>query len=178
MSDDIVRKLVTRRTNMKYYKEPSNSEKLCIHHLVSIMPNKPKTPQEFIEFCKQMMHTKTCEEAALATSEQSDCSLWYELRYARITALKAYKAAHCKVLNGALTEAIMGVSKLKDTDAMKRGRLLECEVKSGVEKIKNIKTNKCGIILDPLHPFIGDGYLTEKLLIIALKLNALHQRNL
>ncbi|XP_026741056.1 uncharacterized protein LOC113503360 [Trichoplusia ni] len=145
----------TENQLMKYYKEPSNSEKLSIHYLVSITQNKPKTAEEFIEFCKQMMQTKACEEAALATSEQSECPLWYELRYARITASKAHEAAHCKVLDGALTEAIMGASKLKDTDAMKRGRMLESEVKLEVEKNKKIKINKCGIILDPLHPIMG-----------------------
>lgn len=63
--------------------------------------------------------------------------IWYELRYARITASKAYEAAHCKVMGGALTEAITRASKLKDTDAMKRGRLLESEVKSELEKYKD-----------------------------------------
>lgn len=113
---------------MKYYKEPSACEKLSIHNLVSIMQNKPQSAQVFIEFCKQMMHSKSCEEAALATIEQSSCPLWYELRYARITASKAYEAAHCKTLDGSLTENIMGATKLKDTDAMKRGRNLESEV--------------------------------------------------
>lgn len=59
------------------------------------------------------MNSKSCEEAALATLEQSDCPLWHELRYARITASKAYEATHCKIFNGSLTET------------MKRGILLE-----------------------------------------------------
>lgn len=148
----------------KYFNEPSNIEKISMHHLASMMQDKPKTPQEFIEFCKGQMHIKACKEAALATLDQSDCPLWHELRYARITASKAYEAAHCKVFDGSLTETIMGASKIWDTDAMKRGRLLESEVIKVVEKMKKIKINKCGIILSPLNPIMGaspDGETTD-----------------
>lgn len=57
------------------------------------------------------MQTKACEEAALETRKQSQCPLWHELRYARITASKAYEAAHCKIFDGSLTDTIMGASK-------------------------------------------------------------------
>ncbi|KAF9808195.1 hypothetical protein SFRURICE_017347 [Spodoptera frugiperda] len=140
----------------KYYNEPSDIEKLSIHYLVSmVQEDKPKTPQEFIDYCKKQMHTKMCNEAAQATINQRDCPLWYELRYARITASKAYEAAHCKSFEGSLTETIMGASKLRDTDAMKRGRELESEVIKVVQKIKKIKIKKCGIILSPLYPIMG-----------------------
>ncbi|XP_075986122.1 uncharacterized protein LOC142983144 [Anticarsia gemmatalis] len=140
---------------MKYYTEPTDIEKISIHHLVSLMKNKPKTPKEFIEFCKEKMHAEVCKEATVATLDQSDCPLWYELRYARITASKAYEAAHCNVFDGSLTETIMGASKVPDTAAMKRGRQLESEVIKVVEKMKKIKINKCGIILSPLYPIMG-----------------------
>ncbi|XP_037977958.2 uncharacterized protein LOC119691090 isoform X1 [Plutella xylostella] len=140
---------------MKYFKEPSNCEKMSIHRLVSSVPKRPENAQEFIEFCKLSMDIKACEDAAITTVAQSNCSLWHELRYARITASKAYEAAHCKTLHGSLMEAIMGASKLKDTDAMKRGRLLENEVIRAVENIKKIKIYKCGILLNPLCPIMG-----------------------
>jgi hypothetical protein len=120
-----------------------------------MMQNKPQSAQLFIEFCKQTMHSKSCEEAALAIVEQSDCPLWHELRYARITASKAYEAAHCKVFDGTLTETIIGASKLIDTDAMNRGRLLESEVIKVVKQNKKINIKKCGIILNPLYPIMG-----------------------
>lgn len=104
-----------------------------------MLEDKPKTPQEFIDYCMKEMHTEVCKKAALATLNQNDWPLWYELRYARITASKAYEASHCKVFDGSLVESIMGASKLRDTDAMKRGRQLENEV---VEKMKKIKINK------------------------------------
>lgn len=50
------------------------------------------------------------------------------LRYGWITASKAYDAAHCNTLDGTLTETILGARKLRDTEAMKRGRLLESQV--------------------------------------------------
>ncbi|KAB0804975.1 hypothetical protein PPYR_01945, partial [Photinus pyralis] len=70
--------------------------------------------------------------------------------YGRITASKAYEAAHCKVLDGSLTENILGASKLRDTEAMKRGRYLESQILKEVEKI-----NKCGLQLNAAFPIMG-----------------------
>lgn len=140
---------------MKYYNEPNKFQKLSIHYLVCMVQNKPNGANEFIEFCKQNMQTKACEEAALETRKQSECPLWHELRYARITASKAYEAAHCKIFDGSLTDTIMGASKVKDTHAMKRGKLLEKEVIKTVEKVKKIKICRSGLILSPLNPIMG-----------------------
>lgn len=138
---------------MKFYRNPNSIEKLSIHHL--IITSKATNPAEFIEHCKLVMSTEACNEAALATETQNDCPLWHELRYGRITASKAYEAAHCHVLDGSLTENILGASKLKDTEAMKRGRLLESQVVKEVEKIKQIKINKCGLKLNAAYPTMG-----------------------
>lgn len=153
---------------MKYYKVPNRLEKLSIHYLISSMQSRPTNAQEFIEFCKQKMDAKSCEEAALATVGQNDCPLWYELRYARKTASKAHEAAHCKKLHGTLTESIMGATKLKDTEAMKRDRFLESEWKwKKVEQLRKIKIKKCGLKLSSEYPIVGaspDG-LTEDYVI-------------
>lgn len=124
---------------MKYFKEPTPVEKLSIHYLRSRMPKKPSNAQDFIKFCEKNMDMSSCEKAVLATINQHDCPMWYELRYARITASKAHEAAHCITIQGTLTELIMGAIKLKDTEAMKRGRLLENQVLKRVEQLKKIK---------------------------------------
>lgn len=137
----------------KYFVEPSNLEKLSIHYLTTTI--KPKSATEFMEHCKSVMTTIDCDEAAVATSSQNESPLWHELRYARITASKAYEAAHSKTFSGALTESIMGATKLKDTEAMKRGRLLEGEVIKEVAKLRNIKIKRCGLLLNPNYPIMG-----------------------
>lgn len=138
---------------MKFYREPNNVEKLSMHHLQS--SSKPTNPLDFVQYCKLVMTADACKEAALATLEQNDCPLWHELRYGRITASKAYEAAHCNVLDGTLTQTILGARKLRDTEAMKRGRFLENQVLKEVEKINNIKINKCGLKLNSSYPIMG-----------------------
>ncbi|XP_074027706.1 uncharacterized protein [Leptinotarsa decemlineata] len=140
---------------MKYYKEKSRVEKLSIHHLVNTLPNKPANAIEFINYCRSMMDTSSCNEANLATIDQNDCLLWRELRNARITASKMHEEAHCKVFEGTLCESIMGAIKLKDTEAMKRGRLLEKKVLKEVEKKMKLKINGCGLILNPNYLVFG-----------------------
>lgn len=138
---------------MKFYKEPNNVEKLSMHHLQSA--SKATNPLDFVEYCKLVMTADICKEAALATLEQHNSPLWYELRYGRITASKAYDAAHCNVLDGTLTQTILGASKLRDTEAMKRGRFLESQVLKEVEKVNKIKINKCGLMFNSTYPIMG-----------------------
>ncbi|CAG9793094.1 unnamed protein product [Diatraea saccharalis] len=138
---------------MRFYRAPSTVEKLSMHHLQST--SKATNPPDFIEYCKLIMTVDACKEAATATLEQNDCPLWHELRYGRITASKAYDAAHCNTFDGTLTETILGASKLRDTEAMKRGRLLESQVLKEVEKICKIKINKCGLKLNSEYPIMG-----------------------
>ncbi|KAL0811978.1 hypothetical protein ABMA28_009376 [Loxostege sticticalis] len=124
---------------MKYSTEPNSVEKLSIHNLSTT--SQAKTPDEFIKHCKLHMSTSACEEAEQATLGQSDSS-------------KAYEAAHCSVLDGSLTESIMGASKLRDTE-VKRGRQLENEVIKEVEKKRKIKIKRCGLKLNPNYPVMG-----------------------
>ncbi|CAG9792694.1 unnamed protein product [Diatraea saccharalis] len=143
----------TKNHLMRFYRAPSTVEKLSMHHLQST--SKATNPPDFIEYCKLIMTVDACKEAATATLEQNDCPLWHELRYGRITAPKAYDAAHCNTFDGTLTETISGASKLRDTEAMKRGRLLESQVLKEVEKICKIQINKCGLKLNSEYPIMG-----------------------
>lgn len=143
----------THNQIMKYFVESTNFEKLSIHYFTST--TKETNADNFIEHCRRGMATMSCKEAAIATIEQNDCPLWHELRYARITASKAYEAAHCTTFDGSLTESIMGATKLKDTKAMARGRILEKQIIMEVSKLKNIKIKRCGLYLHPNYPIMG-----------------------
>lgn len=100
----------------------------------------------------------------LQLSTKSDSPLWYELRYACITASKAHEAAQCKTMQGTLTESIMEATKLKDTEAMKSSRHLENQVLKRVEQIKKMKIKKCSIKLNSKYSIMGaspDGVTEE-----------------
>lgn len=58
------------------------------------------------------------------TVKQSKSPLWHGVRFARVTASKAYGAAHSSLssVDSSLVKAVTGVSKLRDTVAMERGR--------------------------------------------------------
>ncbi|GLV46147.1 hypothetical protein CBL_02863 [Carabus blaptoides fortunei] len=61
----------------------------------------------------QINPEEDCEDqAAHDTQGQYKSPLWFELRYARITASKAYEVANYKTASGALVDLIMGASKI------------------------------------------------------------------
>lgn len=103
-----------------------------------------------------------------STREQSKSSVWYELRYGRITASKAYEVSRCKTVDGSLVAAIMG-AKTPDTVAMKRGRILESSVRKAVENKLNKKIKSCGLFVSREYPMIAaspDGMLKDALVEI------------
>ncbi|KAB0802565.1 hypothetical protein PPYR_04751 [Photinus pyralis] len=100
------------------------------------------------------MTPEICNKCFIATKEQSSSVLWHELRYARITASKVYEAARCKTLSGSLVESIFG-AKLKETAAINRGKLLEDEVLSVLQKQLNMKFSKVGLMLSGKYPVLG-----------------------
>ncbi|XP_044740060.1 uncharacterized protein LOC123301387 [Chrysoperla carnea] len=67
------------------------------------------------------------------TREQSNSSLWFELRYGRITASRAFEVSLCKTYDGTLISLILG-GKISDTSYMKRGRDLEDEGQKTMER--------------------------------------------
>lgn len=151
----------------KYYKEFSKVEKMSFHYLINVFPdvrNSDVHASEFLNFCRSQMSEAACLEAETQTVMQSKNSLWYELRYARITASKAYDAAHCQTFTGTLLENILGASKFKVTEAMQRGISLESQVLREVENKLKIKFKNCGLLLSSDYPFIGaspDGVSNE-----------------
>lgn len=54
-----------------------------------------------------------------------------------------------------MTEAILGASTFKGTEATKRGQKLEPEVLAEVFKAKNIKITASGLLLNPKFPISG-----------------------
>ena len=50
----------------------------------------------FLKFASEIATQDLCLRASKDTIDQSDCKLWKELRYGRITASKVYEIAHCK----------------------------------------------------------------------------------
>ncbi|XP_018577801.1 uncharacterized protein LOC108916086 [Anoplophora glabripennis] len=101
------------------------------------------------------MNDNVVKIAEDATKGQSKSSLWYELRYGRITASKIYEAGNCKTSDGTLVETIIGAHKIRETRAMKRGIKLEKEVLRRVEEELKIKLKPCGIILKREYPIFG-----------------------
>lgn len=77
------------------------------------------------------------------TRDQLKNNLWFELRYGRVRASKAYEVSRCQTDDGTLISIIMG-GKIPDTPAMKQGRYLENKIREIVSK----KLGKKSRILD------------------------------
>lgn len=88
------------------------------------------------------------------TRDQSKNNLWYELRYGRVTASKAYEVSRCQTSDGTLISAIMG-GKIPETSAMKRGRFLENEVREVVAKKLGKKIKNSGLFISQEHPMLA-----------------------
>ncbi|XP_050671060.1 uncharacterized protein LOC126969572 isoform X1 [Leptidea sinapis] len=88
------------------------------------------------------------------TREQHKSKLWYELRYGRVTASRAYEFSRCKTSDGTLMAVIMG-RKIPDTTAMKHGRILEDEVRKTVSANLEKKIRKCGLFLSKNYPMLA-----------------------
>ncbi|KAL1509286.1 hypothetical protein ABEB36_004048 [Hypothenemus hampei] len=116
---------------LKYFKSDIIEEKLGLHHLIInfISSDCNNDCSEFFNFCKENMVADLCSEASLKTVEQNNSSLWFQLRYARITASKIYDAAHCKKSDGTLVNQIL-------------------------EKLKK-KYSRIGLMLNPRYPIFG-----------------------
>lgn len=98
----------------KYFKPKEQKtvlESSSLHHLMHSFKETTvdKTPANFFEFCKKHLTGKVTRNVFNRTSQQSLSSLWYEVRYGRITASIFYEVSRCKT-EGQLVEQIMGAT--------------------------------------------------------------------
>ncbi|XP_058059755.1 uncharacterized protein LOC131210514 [Anopheles bellator] len=110
-------------------------------------------PDDFLAYCTKQMEHETCANVQLLTVEQADNDLWHELRKGRITASRMYEASRCTMLNGSLTNKVMGVSS-GFSFAMKRGTDLEGHVLAELQK-EFPSLRSIGLVLDPKFPWMG-----------------------
>jgi len=115
----------------------------------------------------------TFTEAVISTIEeatrgQNKSSLWYEMRYGRVTASKAHEVSVCHTPDGSLVASIMG-AKIPDTAAMKRGRTLEQSVRQTVGSKLKTKITLCGLYVCQENPMIAaspDGLVKDAVIEI------------
>lgn len=112
-----------------------NSARLSLQQLV--MKYKEKSCDAFLK--KLDLTEADIIQIEEETRGQHQNSLWYELRYGRVTASHAFEFSHCKTIDGTLISVIMG-GKIPDTPAMKRGRILEEEVRKTVGRAHKLKS--------------------------------------
>ncbi|GBP76887.1 hypothetical protein EVAR_7037_1 [Eumeta japonica] len=108
------------------------------------------------------------------TREQSESDLWFQLRYG-ITASRAHEVSRCKTNDGTLVSLILG-GKIPDTPSMKRGRILEDEVRKQWN-VELKKINKCGLILNSKYPMIAgspDGIFEDGIIEIKCPISKKH----
>lgn len=127
---------------------------LSLFHLSRSFVDNRKDADKFINHCTNEMEAAAITKAEQETRLQCESLLWFELRFARITASIIYDVAHCKTPDGSLVERIMG-SRSPDTPAMKRGRELESQVLKNVQTRIGCHISKCGLILRKDYPIFG-----------------------
>lgn len=142
---------------MNYFQEKTGVPSMSIHDLACDFKKRSNNVnvEDFLIFCSQKMSQKLCDEAEIATLNQAESKIWYELRYGRVTASKAHETAHCQTSDGSLVDAIMGAAKFKENFAMARGKALEEKVRARVGVIKKLNIKKCGLILNKNIPIMG-----------------------
>ncbi|KAJ8665948.1 hypothetical protein QAD02_007610 [Eretmocerus hayati] len=109
----------------------------------------------FLTYLDSKLSRESCQEAEFETRKRSDCPLWYELRYGRLTGSKLHESLRCKTSEGSLLDLILEATKISDTFYMARGRNSESEVLSEVGKIHKITIKKVGFLLIPSWPIVG-----------------------
>lgn len=152
------------------------AEKIGIDNLLASFVkshNRVPTSNEFLDYCKTEMTSQLCAMVRNETVKQSKSPLWHAVRFARVTASKAYGAAHSSLssTNNSLVMSVIGASKLRDTVAMERGRKLEGKVLNEVQK-KLGRIVQSGIILSPDYPILGaspDGITADGQAVVEIK---------
>lgn len=79
--------------------------------------------EDFFQFCRPRMTPELCTMIEKQTVSQVKSPLWHAVRFGRVTASKAYTAAHTSVhSNSAFVMSVNGAAKIKDTAALQRDR--------------------------------------------------------
>ncbi|XP_028177249.1 uncharacterized protein LOC114365027 [Ostrinia furnacalis] len=136
-----------------------------------IMKQSPDTKQDVdlvIEKMRDTFNKAAISEVEMATRKQNKSSLWYEMRYGRITASRAHEVSVCKTPDGSLIASIMG-AKIPDSAAMRRGRDLESSVRKTVSSKLKKKITTCGLFITENYPMIAaspDGITNDAIIEI------------
>ncbi|XP_046975258.1 uncharacterized protein LOC124541432 isoform X2 [Vanessa cardui] len=153
----------------------SDVEAISMHQLA--YSHKEKDVEDFLG--KIQIAESVIQKIEELTREQSKSALWFELRYGRITASKAFEVSRCKTSDGTLIAVILG-GKIPDTQSMKRGRSLEDDVrKTVIEKLRK-PIYKCGLLLSSKYPMIAgspDGIFEDGIIEIKCPLNEKTYKN-
>ncbi|KAF2890499.1 hypothetical protein ILUMI_15673 [Ignelater luminosus] len=130
-------------------------KKFSLHYCILQEHNNANNDvNKLLNLLKEQLTENSISLIEQATRTQSKSHLWYELRYGRITASKAYEVSRCKTTDGSLVAAIMG-AETPDTKAMKRGRILETSVLKTVETKLKKKIKSSGLFLSKEYPMIA-----------------------
>lgn len=174
LSESRKRKL-TNCELIKYQFNYDVSYSLSMHQLV--LKYKEKTCEAFLE--KLSLTEADIIRIEEETRDQHQNSLWFELRYGRITASRAFEFSRCKSNDGTLISLIMG-GKIPDTPAMQRGRILEEEVRKTVSLKLGKKIKKCGLMLSVNYPMLAgspDGICKDSIIEIKCPMSAKTYQN-
>lgn len=149
------------------------SKMLSLHTLMLKYSSVGQDSEAFLACISSLCTGGLLQKIEQETREQHKSSLWHELRYARVTASKAFEVSRCKTEEGSLVASIMG-AKLPDMPAMKRGRLLESKVRCVVQDILGKIIKPCGIFISAECPIIAaspDGICEDAIIEIKCPIN-------
>lgn len=153
-------------------------KKICSMHQLCLK-YKDADCENFLVNASYLITKNTLMEIEKLTRDQSQNNLWFELRYGRITASKAYSVSKCKTPDESLIAQIMG-GKIPDTPAMSRGRKLEDAVRKIVEIKLGMKIEKCGLMISQEYLMIAgspDGISDEFVIEIKCPTSAYNYKN-
>jgi len=141
----------------RHFVQFESNKDLSVHALMLQFcnTNMYKDTDNFLNFASIEMAKRSCEDVAKNTIDQNQSTMWKELRYGRITASRIYEIAHCKTPQGILVEQIIGSFKMRDTNAMERGRRLELKVLKILEENLQTRLHRTGLLLNPNFPILA-----------------------
>jgi hypothetical protein len=125
--------------------------------------------ENFVAFVKHAFANADREQITANTTEQSECSLWFVLRWCRITASRLNLAANAGAEEReTLMKKCHGAGKFLPTEAMKRGLRIEADVCKVVEKKLRCRLRPGPLVLDEKNPLfaaspdaIGKDFIVE-----------------